>query len=272
MRTENCHWTALYLNPSNEKALSIANEILKLSNTINEEVKIVSEVKSELLNAESVNIDTEEPCRVVIIGGDGTLLNLLRHKNAREAILLTIAAGRRNFYFDLDEKSAREGFLNFIDGNYVEQKVWGMDADIDGKKSFFLNELLVASDHMKAISIKLSIDNYAVYEIRGDGIIVSTNTGSTAYSLSAGGPIVDFHLNSLVLSPLNAIDLWARPIVADVLSKVTLEVEGKNANYFAILDGREQLAFPHLINIKIYEKPITFARVKWFRGYEKVFK
>jgi NAD+ kinase len=158
----------------------------------------------------------------VVIGGDGTMLaaarNLVRHK----VPLTGVNQGRVGFMTDIAHEQMREAIDRILQGQYVVEERSLLDAEIrrDGKvmmRTLALNEAVIGKGSQgRLIEFELYLDGEYVYTLRADGVIVATPTGSTAYALSAQGPILHPTVPALALVPLNPHTLSARPVsVAD---------------------------------------------------------
>ena len=154
----------------------------------------------------------------VVVGGDGSLLAAARNLVGRQVPVVGINLGRVGFMTDIahDDMCASIGAI--LDGNYTIEERALLDAEIfrDGKsvlRTIALNEAVVGKGSQgRLIEFSLSIDGEFVYKLRGDGVIVATPTGSTAYALSAQGPILHPAVPALALVPLNPHTLSARPV------------------------------------------------------------
>jgi NAD+ kinase len=163
-----------------------------------------------------------EYCDLVIaVGGDGTFLAAARAIVAYDIPLIGINLGRLGFLVDISPNELTSKLLRILQGHYTEEKRYLLRTKIirDGHaihEETAVNEVVIhrwVTPSM--IEIITKIDNVFLNSQRSDGLIVSTPTGSTAYSLSAGGPILHPALNALVLVPLNPHTLSNRPIVID---------------------------------------------------------
>jgi NAD+ kinase len=154
----------------------------------------------------------------VVIGGDGTMLAVARHLVGRRVPLVGINQGRVGFMTDIGRDDMQAGIGAILDGNYSLEERALLDAEIfRGAKSILrtvaLNEAVVGKGSQgRLIEFELSIDGEFVYRLRGDGVIVATPTGSTAYALSAQGPFLHPAVPALALVPLNPHTLSARPV------------------------------------------------------------
>ena len=154
----------------------------------------------------------------VVVGGDGSLLAAARNLVGRQVPVVGINQGRVGFMTDIAHDDMRAGIGAILDGNYTIEERALLDAEIfrNGKsvlRTIALNEAVVGKGAQgRLIEFSLSIDGEFVYKLRGDGVIVATPTGSTAYALSAQGPILHPAVPALALVPLNPHTLSARPV------------------------------------------------------------
>jgi len=164
----------------------------------------------------------------VVVGGDGTMLvaarNLVRHR----VPLTGVNQGRLGFMTDIGHDDLRAGIVSILEGRYSLEERSVLEAEIlRGNKSLLrsiaLNEAVVGKGGQgRLIEFQLSIDGEFVYKLRGDGVIVATPTGSTAYALSAQGPILHPAVPAFALVPLAPHTLSARPI--SVSDRSTIEI------------------------------------------------
>jgi NAD+ kinase len=187
----------------------------------------------------------------VILGGDGTMLTVARKLAAFDVPLIGINQGRLGFLTDVPLAAMTTTLGTMLDGAYVEEARTLLAATIEraGKPSeetLALNDVVVnRGSHGSVIEVGVDIDARFVYGMRADGVIVATPTGSTAYALSAGGPIVDPGVPALVLVPVAPHALTYRPIVIADGSHITISVQrGIDAAvncdgqaYFALAEG-----------------------------------
>jgi NAD+ kinase len=166
----------------------------------------------------------------IVLGGDGTMLSAARNLAHRKVPLAGINLGRLGFMTDiaLSEMSSSVGAI--LEGRHAIEERALIEAEIlRGKKSVLrtvaLNEAVVTKgSQARLIEFKLSIDGEYVYRLRADGVIVATPTGSTAYALSAQGPILQPTVPAFALVPLNPHVLSARPISVSDSSVIELEL------------------------------------------------
>ncbi|TCO75613.1 NAD(+) kinase [Chromatocurvus halotolerans] len=171
---------------------------------------------------------------VIVIGGDGSLLSAARTLARYNTPVLGINRGRLGFLTDISPDELSEQVPAVLDGAYTEENRFLLDVSVerDGKSiahADALNDVVVNSGtSAQMIEFELSIDGEFVYRQRADGLIVSTPTGSTAYALSGGGPIMHPSLDAIVLVPMFPHALSSRPIVVQGSSEIRLDVLARN--------------------------------------------
>ncbi|MFH1176155.1 MAG: NAD(+)/NADH kinase [Acidobacteriota bacterium] len=203
---------------------------------------------------------------VIVLGGDGTFLSVTRGCPAATPVaginlgtlgFLTEHAPERTFEL-LDE--ILEGRIQVEQRDRLEVQVSGGDG---GRRFLVLNDVVVNKAALARIAtISVTIDGEFLSRYRGDGLILSTPTGSTAYNLSAGGPIVFPGLAALLITPICSHTLADRPLVVPLSSRVEVWLEEGDAEVYLTLDG--QLGFPFLPGMRIAvlpaAEPLTLIR------------
>ena len=164
----------------------------------------------------------------IVLGGDGTMLNIARRLAPFDVPLVGINQGRLGFLTDLSIETMLETLSSIFEGNYVTERRMLLSAEvIRGKDSLFgalaFNDVAVNRGNGRGmIEFEVHIDGEYVYSLRADGLIVATPTGSTAYALSCGGPILHPRLDLIALVPVSPHTLSNRPIV--VGPEATVEI------------------------------------------------
>lgn len=176
-----------------------------------------------------------EKCElIIVVGGDGSLLAAGRAFAGYDVKLLGINRGRLGFLTDIspDEIEYRVGEV--LNGDYITEQRSLLSSRVfrDGKpvsEGIALNDVVVhPGKFIRMIEFELFIDGKFVYRQRSDGLIISSPTGSTAYALSGGGPIMHPQLNAIVLVPMNPHTLSSRPIVVSGESQISLVISRSN--------------------------------------------
>jgi len=186
----------------------------------------------------------------IVVGGDGTMLAAARELVRHHVPLVGINRGRLGFMTDIGHDDMQAGVGAILDGNYSIEERSLLDAEIQrqGKpvlNTIALNEAVIGKGSQgRLIEFELRVDGEFVYRLRADGIIVATPTGSTAYALSAQGPILHPAVAAFALVPLNPHVLSARPVSVSensVIEIVMLHAADARAHFdgFALTDLQE---------------------------------
>ncbi|QIB67227.1 NAD(+) kinase [Kineobactrum salinum] len=176
----------------------------------------------------------EDSDLVIVVGGDGSLLSAARTLAKYETPVLGVNRGRLGFLTDITPDDIATQVPAVLAGEYVRESRFLLDARVvrDGKtvgRADALNDVVVNSGtSAQMIEFELYINDVFVYRQRADGLIISTPTGSTAYSLSGGGPIMHPTLDAVVLVPMFPHALSSRPIVVDGTSEIRLDILERN--------------------------------------------
>lgn len=174
---------------------------------------------------------------VIVIGGDGSMLHAARTLANFDLPVLGINRGHLGFLTDVRPTEFRQKVAEVLDGKYFVEKRFLLSArvlrhDDPVAASEALNDIvLYPGEISRMIEFEIYVNDQFVYSQRSDGLIVATPTGSTAYSLSAGGPIMHPSLNAVALVPMFAHTLTARPIVLDGDSKIEIVIGANNRTY-----------------------------------------
>lgn len=202
---------------------------------------------------------------VIVVGGDGTLLNAARALAEYGVSLLGVNRGRLGFLTDLSPEHISDRLNEILHGRYSAEERLLLRSYIerDGhniSQSCAFNDVVVHKwDVARMIEFRTYIDNQYVNTMRSDGLIIATPTGSTAYSLSGGGPILHPALQAMVLVPICPHTMSNRPIVVDAASVIRIEVSDRTRSPAQITcDGQINLGLvsgDHVI-IRKEEKPV----------------
>jgi NAD+ kinase len=184
---------------------------------------------------------------VVVLGGDGTLLGVARLIGERETPILGINLGGLGFLTEITTDEAMETLARVVAGEYEVDRRIALEAVVErsgqaaGDESFrALNDVVIlkrALGHMLDLHVTADHQHFTSY--RADGLIVATPTGSTAYALSAGGPIIFPNLRALVLAPICPHTLTNRPVVLPDSFELELRVNSDDGGAMLTCDGQE---------------------------------
>ncbi|EGF56058.1 NAD kinase [Bacteroides fluxus] len=182
---------------------------------------------------------------VISIGGDGTFLKAASRVGKKDIPILGINTGRLGFLADISPEEMENTFEEIYNNRYKveERSVLQLKCDDEQlmKSPYALNEIAVLKrDSSSMISIHAAINGAPLTTYQADGLVVSTPTGSTAYSLSVGGPVIVPHSKTIAITPVAPHSLNVRPIVICDDWEITLDVESRSHNFLVAIDGRSE--------------------------------
>ncbi|MBN2765541.1 MAG: NAD kinase [Paludibacteraceae bacterium] len=200
------------------------------------------------------------------IGGDGTFLNTAARVGDKGIPVLGINTGRLGFLADVATENIIPALREVLTGNYhTEERTLLQVETSDGtsfENPFALNEISVLKqDSSSMISINAHLNSEAIHTYQADGLLISTPTGSTAYSLSVGGPIVVPQAQNFLLSPVASHSLNVRPLIVPDDWVIDLEVKSRSKCYQLSIDGRSVILNDN-IKLRITKAPYTIKIVK----------
>lgn len=223
---------------NHEETMQTVNELYKF--LINEEVVvIVDEQIEEYVSDSQIEsaslVDLGKRCDLaIVVGGDGNMLGAARVLSRFDVAVIGVNRGNLGFLTDLDPENFKSTLKSVLAGEFKTEMRFLLDVSVHRHQTVkasnsAVNEVVLHADkiaHM--IEFEAYINNSFVFHQRSDGLIVSTPTGSTAYSLSGGGPIVHPDLNAISLIPMFPHTLSSRPLVVDADSEVRIVVSNSN--------------------------------------------
>ena len=182
---------------------------------------------------------------VISMGGDGTLLRSAAMVKDRGIPIVGINMGRLGFLADISPADIDMALGDLFEGNYTLDSHSLICVESEGLPLYnhycALNDIAVLKrDNASMITIHASIDNEPLVTYQADGLVVSTPTGSTAYSLSNGGPIIVPQTGVICLTPVAPHSLSSRPIVVPDSSEINLVVESRSHNFLVAVDGQSE--------------------------------
>ena len=216
---------------------------------------------------------------VIVVGGDGSMLGAARSLIDLDIPMLGLNRGRLGFLTDISPEQMEAGIGQVLAGNYKMSERFLLEVSVyrNGNpeaiaSGIALNDVVLHPGRsVRMMEFELYIDNAFVYSQRSDGLIVSTPTGSTAYALSAGGPIMCPELDALVLVPMNPHTLSSRPIVVSGSSELEVRVGPFNKLHpKATCDGQYEIAAEpgDAIRIVKHPKPVRLIHPQEHNFYE----
>lgn len=221
---------------------------------------------------------------IISIGGDGCFLQTVHDYNIPSIPLVGINTGHLGFFPDISPDEIDDFIESYLKGEFITQEIPLLKANIVTKSNngelFAINEVVIKGDKSRTIHLKLSINDKHVQNFSGDGLIISTSTGSTAYNYAVGGSIVDTSLNVMQIAPVapintNSYRSFTSSIICsdDSIVKISPECEFENS-ILVVIDGVEY-NFKEITNISLYISDIKIKLLRtsnyefWSRVCEK---
>ena len=178
---------------------------------------------------------------VVACGGDGTLLRAARLVGSRDVPIMGVNLGALGFLTEFSADEAQAGIADFCRGTHTEERRMVLACRYGRKSAFALNDIAVnMGPANRAIELAAGSGGVLVTRFVGDGVVVATPTGSTAYSLAAGGPVVYPTMQAILLTPLAPHALASRPMILPADARIELELSRRSESAVLNLDGQER--------------------------------
>jgi len=235
----------IYWNSSKSLGLSVAERLIGMLRQRGVAVCLNADLNA-IMGLTDCLVDRFDRCQLLIVlGGDGTILSGLDYAIENDLPIAGINLGRLGFLTELETDELDEGVIDrLLTGDYtIDTRTTMMVEGWDYRKFFALNDIVItrATSSVRILSLEYEANGAMVDCISGDGLIVATATGSTAYSLSAGGPVVLPGLECFVLTPVCPHTLNARPVVVSADERITVRVVDDRGGAQAVLDGRRAI-------------------------------
>ncbi len=271
---------ALYGTEVREEFLPIYMRLFEFAETNNINILLHEKIENDLRSLFHYNTGRFEKFRTAItqpdilfllsIGGDGTFLSAVPYSLEMMIPIAGINCGRLGFLADITDETLEDSLQNMIEGNYTLEKRSMLELispkAMFGDINFAVNELTVHKlDNSSMIKIETYINGEFLVTYWADGLIIATPTGSTAYSLSVGGPVVTPNVSGLVITPIASHNLTVRPVVVPDDVEIELIIEGRGNQFLVSVDHRS-VPLDFSTSIKIKKASVTVPTVK-FNGH-----
>lgn len=229
----------IFANTTKPEVVPVADSMVSYLSSLGEKVIVVA------LSATNRDMEIEVPDAdiAVSLGGDGTVLNCINLLKGRNIPLIPVKVGTFGYITDTQASEFSSVYSSYLQHKAVIQKRLLLDVTVvrDGKEVFntsALNEIaLTASTRARMAAIRLFVDNVRAADLKGDGIIIATPTGSTAYSLAAGGPVLDSELSAIIINPICPFTMSIRPLVVGSEKEIRIEIPPQGASLSITADG-----------------------------------
>lgn len=265
----------IFLNEVKDKRLEVTKLLVK-SLTDRGVQALIPVYTAKMIGREDTGIEVDklfsESEIILSLGGDGTFLRVARKACCLNTPILGINVGNLGFLAEVDRDDLDSVADTLIQGKYSVEGRMLLEVKVraDNYESeiyYALNEAVISRGRISRMinNIKVEVNDRLVDQFPADGVIVCTPTGSTAYSLSAGGPIVEPDMELMVITPICPHTLHSRSIVVDDRKKISIMIDDKNQNDSMLtVDGQEShhLTNKHEVVIKKSEKRLNIIRLE----------
>lgn len=212
------------------------------------------------------------------LGGDGTLLRGARLLDGRNVPILGINLGRLGFLTACSRDDAERALSRFVAGDYVSDRRMALEAVVSNggeppTTSYALNDVVLRQGgKARVMRLHVEVNGEEIAQYAADGVVMSTPTGSTAYALSAGGPVVDPALESILLAPISAHSLSIRPLVLPPTAEVVVRVEDDDSDQLVTIDGQIQTRFgsQHRLTVRRAARVVLLVRFPEMTFFERM--
>jgi len=238
--------------------------VLLLDNELFEFVR--EHTDCDMTQTEVIQNDDFKADLALSIGGDGTFLNTAARIGNKGIPILGINTGRLGFLADVTGDEITPALDAILESKFIiEERTVLFVETSDGialNYPFALNEIsILKQDSSSMMSINASVNGQMVHTYHADGLILSTPTGSTAYSMSVGGPIVIPQTANFILSPIASHSLNVRPLIIPDSWTIELEVHSRSSNYLIAVDGRSKVLDQN-VKLRIVKADYTIKTIK----------
>lgn len=264
------HNVGMIINLSKDPDLQITRSIIRWLEEHRSNILLTAQV-ANMVNKPMYSADTEEIYRksdfVIVLGGDGTILGTARDAAIYQTPLLGVNLGRLGFLAEVELKGLYKSLEEVFGAPLETEKRLMLEAlKADGErelKKYALNDIVLARRTLsRIISLSIYIDDSYVSTVEGDGLIISTPTGSTAYSLSAGGPIIDPRLSVITLTPICPHSFTNRAMVIPDDEVIEVKLSAESGDTYYTIDGQEGFKIEGGQSITIRKAPYVTNLVK----------
>lgn len=244
---------AIFGNTYQTKKSIHAEELLKLLKSKGSELYVHKDFHAFLTAESSIQTEIDgllegdnfDADMAISIGGDGTFLKAANRVGRKGIPILGINTGRLGFLADIAPQEIEKTIDDIYNQHFQIEERNVLHLECDDKRlqtrPYALNEIAILKrDSSSMITLHTSINNDYLTTYQADGLIIATPTGSTAYSLSVGGPIIVPQSNTIAITPVAPHSLNVRPIVIRDDWKITLDVESRSHNFLVAMDGRSE--------------------------------
>ncbi len=237
------------------------------------EIVLSQELRHEGINREFPSVDdyvshdNHTIDFALSVGGDGTFLTTATLVGHLDIPILGINCGHLGYLAEVQTDNVELVLDQLVNNNYTIEKrsMLEVSCQQEGKLAspYALNEVAILKSGLSSmITVDVTLNGEFLHNYKADGLLVATSTGSTAYNLSVGGPLLDPHVNAIILSPVATHSLNIRPLVVLDDSKIDIKIASRNGNFMLSVDGRSQVLSQDVqLHIERSQRTIKLVRI-----------
>lgn len=258
----------IYVNRNKDRDFSVTNKIVEYAEKEGFVCQILLDSKNNK-DFDDIEHLLQKQDLVIVLGGDGTILRIASTAAKANIPVLSVNLGHLGFLTELEFDEIQDGIKKIKDNQFFIEERMMLSCNVNGKEFLALNDIcLQRASRARLLKFKAYAGNEFIDSLSADGVLVSSPTGSTAYSLSAGGPIVSPKLKLMLMTPICAHTLRARPIVFSDDEILTFKTEEK-CGFAVICDGQHKPCDEVIDTVKISKseyllKLINFKQKSFF--------
>lgn len=216
---------------------------------------------------EDANLNYANYVLICVCGGDGTILHTAKHVISKNIPILGFNFGHLGFLTNSGVKDLKMLLKDALEGKLKKEIHHCLEIEISTEKNQYnlqaINELWIKTKNFSRLeNYVLNINNCDVCDLRSDGMIVSSATGSSAYALSVGGPFINPTFDGMIIAPIAAHTLKSRPILTSASDVITFDLSKFSDNVYINIDGDEFVSNENILKVKTYMKGNNFTLLR----------
>ena len=264
---------AVFGNTLRQETIREVKHIVDFLKQRNVDIVLSHELRHEAFNREFPSVEdyisqTGETIDFALsVGGDGTFLTTASLVGHLDIPILGINCGHLGYLAEVQTENIDAVLDQLITNNYTieQRRMLEVTCQQEGKiaSPFALNEVAILKSGLSSmITVDVTLNGEFLHNYKADGLLIATPTGSTAYNLSVGGPLLDPHVNAIILTPVATHSLNIRPLVVLDDSKIDIKISSRNGNYLLSVDGRSNVLNQELqLHIERSQRTIKLVRI-----------
>lgn len=264
---------AIFGNTLRSETLREVKHIIDLLQQRGVSIVLSQELRQEAYSREFPSVEdyvaqTGEPIDFALsLGGDGTFLTTASLVGHLDIPILGINCGHLGYLAEVQTESLENVLEQLVNNNYTieQRRMLEVSCQYEGKivSPYALNEVAILKSGLSSmITVDVRLNGEPLHNYKSDGLLIATPTGSTAYNLSAGGPLLDPHVNAIILTPVATHSLNIRPLVVLDDSQIDVKISSRNGNFMLSVDGRSQVLNQEIqLHVERSQRTIKLVRI-----------